>query len=175
MANLKGEGALKGVNLVARTYDNNVTKSGTHQFLDIQVDVRDPRGADQANLHLVSKRTEQGYNNSAAYATSQYEAMQKIAGPNTEAILDDKGEAIGKVMCFKADLMKNPSGPGFLANTQTLDQSEFRVDAQTIDRQFAAMGEVKAARAEAKAAEPAPEVQEQVEAPAPQVEEPALG
>lgn len=178
MADLKGEGAFKGVNLVAKTFTNNASKDGKHQYLDVQVDARDARGPGQTNLHLVAKRQkmpsgEPGYNNSARYTASQYEAMQQIAGPNTEPIVNEQGQEIGKVMCFKADLMKNPSGPGLLANTQTLAQADFRVDDKTMDGQFESMAEAKATRVEAKANEP--EVQEQAEAPVAAVEEPALG
>lgn len=56
MALLKGKGAMTGVNLIAKVYDNGKTKDGKSVYADVQVDARDPRGPEQTNLHLKSER-----------------------------------------------------------------------------------------------------------------------
>lgn len=182
MANLRGKGSFTGVNLLARTYDNAVTKDGKTQFLDVQVDARDARAAGDNNLHLTSTRTKDQngkdtYNNSAAYTSGQYEDMQAAAGPNSEPILNKDGEKIGQVLAFKANVMPSQRGNGLVVNTKSLEQSDHKVDSQTLDNQYAAMKEAGAA---AKAA--APEQSAEAQAEAPQVaeaeaeaEEPAIG
>ena len=81
MALLKGKGAMTGVNLIAKVYDNGKTKDGKSVYADVQVDARDPRGPEQTNLHLKSERVqgEDGknrYNNGAPYSVSQNDHRQ---------------------------------------------------------------------------------------------------
>lgn len=168
MVSLKGEGAFRGVNLIAVTHENNATKDGKTQYFDVQVDARDRRGADQTNLHLVSDRVEKDgvtrYNNGAPYRASQFEAIKATAGPNSEPITNKAGERIGTAYGIKADLMPSGTGKGLLINTQTLAQSDFKVDQDTLDHQFAAMKTAKQARA---AATNETEVATQAEVPSP--------
>lgn len=169
MALLKGKGAMTGVNLLARTFDNNVTKDGKTRFVDVQLDARDSRGANQTNLHLMSTRTtdDKGkvrFNNGAPYSASQFEKMVETAGPNHEPILDKDGQTIGHTFAVKANVMPSSKGSGLVINTDTLEQSDFKIDDKTMDNQFASMKEARVAQQEAReAAQTAAE--SQVEAP----------
>ena len=84
MAQLRGPGSMTGVNLLAKVYDNGVTKDGKFRFVDAQIDARDQRGPAQTNLHLTSQRVtdkdgKTRYNNGAAYSTGQFEEIVKAA------------------------------------------------------------------------------------------------
>src|SRR2546423_1259928 len=99
MAELKGPGAMTGVNLIAKVYDNGRTKDDKTHFVDVQIDARDPRGPAQTNLHLRSKpiRGDDGktrFNNGVPYSVGQLQEIVKAAGPNTEPILKDN-EKVG--------------------------------------------------------------------------------
>ena len=161
MAQLKGPGAMTGVNLVVKTFDNNVTKDGKTQYLDVQVDARDSRGHGQTNLHLTSERVkdektgETRYNNGAPYSEAQFAAIKEAAGDNVTPILKD-GEQIGAVYGVKANVMPAAKGNGLVVNTKSLEPSEFTVDGNTLNAQFesiAAAKETKAAEAPAVEAE----------------------
>lgn len=150
MALLKGKGAMTGVNLLAKTFNNNVTKDGKTRFIDIQVDHRDPRGPEQTNLHLVSQRTQDKdgktrFNNGAPYSTGQFDKIVEAAGPNSEAILDKGGQEIGRVYAVKANVMPSSKGTGLVLNSESLTQSDHRIDATTMDGQFASMKAAKEA------------------------------
>lgn len=160
MAQLKGKGAMTGVNLVAKVYDNGATKDGKSHYADVQVDARDSRGPGQTNLHLKSERvkTDNGvrYNNSAPYSVGQLDEIKKAAGPNTEPLLDKDGNAVGTLYGFKGNVMPASRGTGLVVNTKEVSSSEFKVDKDTLDNQFAAVREAKTERAtnqEAQAAE----------------------
>lgn len=170
MAQLKGPGAMTGVNLVVKTFDNNVTKDGKTQYLDVQVDARDQRAPGQNNLHLISERVDKDdgevrYNNGAPYSMGQFDAIRKAAGPNVEPIMKD-GERIGAAFGVKANLMPSSKGNGLIINTKTVKPSDFKVDGTTLDAQFKSMTAAK----EAKQAQ-APAVADQ--APAAQAEQSA--
>lgn len=161
MAQLKGPGAMTGVNLVVKTFDNNVTKDGKWHFLDAQVDARDARGPGQTNLHLTSERVKDEktnqtrYNNGAAYSVSQFEKIREAAGTNVVPIVKD-GKTIGAVFGVKANLMTASNGNGLLINTQTLAASDFQVTDATLGEQIESM---KAARASRQTESPAAEVE----------------
>lgn len=143
MAMLKGKGAMTSVNLLAKTFNNNVTTDGKTRYLDVQIDHRDPRGPDQTNLHLVSQRTQDEggttrYNNGAPYSKGQFVKIVDAAGPNSEPIVKD-GQEIGRVYAIKANVMPASKGNGLVLNSETLTQSDFKVDAATMDGQFASM------------------------------------
>lgn len=184
MAQLKGKGSMTGINLIAKSFHNSVTKDGKSQYLDIQIDARDPRGPDQTNLHLVSERqqTDDGktrFNNGAPYSASQFEEIKKAAGDNLTPILNKDGEEIGTVYGIKGNVMPASRGTGLVMNTKTLGASEFSVDAKTLDSQFGSMRAAKAA-ADAKAPEAETSAQSQGEAAvetavAVGVDEPAVG
>src|SRR3954465_5158486 len=97
MALLKGKGAMTGVNLLAKTYNNSATKDGKTRFIDVMVDHRDPRGPEQTNLHLVSApvKDEDGksrFNNGAPYSKGQFVEIVDAAGPNSEPIMNKDGQ-----------------------------------------------------------------------------------
>ncbi|MEV0443611.1 hypothetical protein AB0I84_23685 [Streptomyces spectabilis] len=144
MALLRGKGATTGVNLIAKVYKNDVTQDGNTQYVDVQIDARDPRGREQTNLHLKSYRVqgEDGrdrYNNGAPYSTSQMEEIVKAAGPNIEPILNKDGNEIGTIYGFKGNVMPATRGTGLVVNTKSVEASEFKVDDKTLDNQFASM------------------------------------
>ena len=158
------------VNLVAVTYDNSTTKDGKEsQYLDVQVDGRDPRGKGQTNLHLVSERTEfEGktrYNNSAPYTKKQFDAIKEAAGDNKTPVINKDGQEVGTLYAVKASVMPAGTGKGLVINTaKPMSTSEFKVDAKTLTGQMDAVRDAKAAKAAAKeAAAPAPEAEQQVE------------
>jgi hypothetical protein len=180
MALLKGKGAMTGVNLIAKVYDNGKTKDGKSHYADVQVDARDARGPEQSNLHLKSERIQrpdgkQGFNNSAPYSVGQLEEIVKAAGPNKEPIKDKDGIEVGTLYGFKGNVMPASRGTGLVVNTKSVEASDFKVDANTLDNQFASMKAAKETQSAAKEAqtaapEQAAEVEQSVE-----VEEPAVG
>lgn len=166
MAQFTGKGAMGKVNVLLRVYTNAVTKDGKTLFADAQLDARDPRAAGQDNLHFVSNRTkdENGktrFNNTAAYAQSQFDSLVAAAGDNVQPILDKDGAEIGNVYALQGDVMPNSRGNGVIVNTnKELGASDFVIDDKTMDNQYAAMKEARDAKATAKAAKaeaPAPE------------------
>ncbi|WP_026820065.1 hypothetical protein [Arthrobacter castelli] len=185
MAQLKGKGAFTGVNLVAKTFDNNVTKDGKTRFLDVQVDHRDERGKSETNLHLTSNRTvgddgQTRYNNGAPYSAGQFDKIAEAAGPNVEPIANADGEKIGQLYGVKANVMPSAKGNGLVLNSESLGGSDFDIDSQTMDGQFSSMREARDARAteQQATAEPAAEQTAGVEAETERVaesEEPQLG
>lgn len=182
MAVLKGKGAMTGVNLVARSYDSSVTQDGRTRYLDVMVDHRDQRGADQTNLHLTSQRVIEDnrttFNNSAGYRSTQFDKIVEAAGDNTTPLLNKNGEKVGTIYGLKADLMPSPRGSGLLINTnKDLQASDFAVDGTTIDEMFVSMAQAKDARAAAQAAAPAaePEATAEADVAIHEVAEPAVG
>lgn len=183
MVYLKGKGAMTGVNLIAKVYDNGATKDGKSHYADIQVDARDERAKGQTNLNLKSEKVQtpdgkQRYNNSAPYSKGQMEEIVAAAGPNKEPLLDKDGNAVGTVYGFKGSVMPATRGTGLVVNTKKVEQGDFKVDKDTIANQFAAMREAKAARDAAQAEQPSAEVEQTAQAE--QVaeveqEEPAVG
>lgn len=169
MAQLRGPGSMTGVNLLAKVYNNGVTKDGKTIFVDAQIDARDQRGPGQINLHLTSQKVtdkdgKTRYNNGAAYSQGQFEEIARVAGPNFEPITNKDNEVIGKVYAVKANLMPSTKGNGLVVNTKSLGHSDFKVDGQTLDNQFASM---KAAKEAAKSAQTkeAPAAEAQAAAP----------
>lgn len=172
MANLKGPGSMKAVNLIAVTYPNSVTKDGKSRYLDVQIDARDTRGPGQTNLHLVTERVKDKegkprINNGAPYSTAQFEAITEAAGTNAVTL---KNGAM--VYSLKADLMPSSRKSGLVLNSKTVEASEFTIDDKVLDNQFASAKAAKAAKeADAEQAK-APEAsapQAEAEAAAPQV------
>ncbi|MFF8914185.1 hypothetical protein ACF08M_12875 [Streptomyces sp. NPDC015032] len=180
MALLKGKGAMTGVNLIARVYDNGKTRDGKSHYADVQVDARDPRGPEQTNLHLKSERVKSDdgktrYNNGAPYSVGQMEEIVKAAGPNKEPILDKDGNSVGTVYGFKGNVMPATRGTGLVVNTKSVEASEFKVDDKTLDNQFASMRaarEAQAAAKESQAQAPALDAEQQQVV---EVDEPAVG
>ncbi|MGI8306952.1 hypothetical protein [Saccharopolyspora hattusasensis] len=176
MALLKGKGAMTGVNLVAKVYDNGKTKDGKSVFSDVQVDARDTRGPEQTNLHLKSERIKGDdgktrYNNGAPYSVSQMDEIIKAAGPNTEPILDKDSQKVGTLYGFKGNVMPASRGTGLVVNTKSVEASEFKVDSTTLDNQFASMRAAREAQTSAKEAQATALAAEQ----SAEMEEPAVG
>jgi hypothetical protein len=184
MAYLQGEGAMTNINLIVKTHFNNVTKNGKSQFLDAMVDHRDPRGPSQTNLHLVSRKQEHNgktsYNNGAGYSMDQFEKIKAAAGPNTEPVTNKDGEQIGEAFAIKASVM--PAKGGLIINTnKRIDQSDFKMEPNTLNNQFESMKAAKQARQAEKTAEaqqaqtaqpeavPAPAAEAQVAEPEPSI------
>lgn len=176
MANLKGPGSMKAVNLIAVTYPNNATKDGKSRYMDVQIDARDRRGPEQTNLHLVTERVKHDgkdrINNGAPYSTAQFAAIKEAAGANVVTLPSG-----AEVYAVKADLMPSSRKTGLVLNTKTVAASEHTIDAKVLDNQFASAKAAKDAKVEsAKAAEAEAQVETPaVEAVETRVEEPALG
>lgn len=183
MVALRGKGAMTNVNLLMVQYDNarNVNQNGKEtRFPNIQVDSRDPRAAGQTQLHVHSKRDEKsksGYNNDVPLSREQFDAISQAAGPNTEPLLNQEGDQVGTVYGFKASLMPASDKAGLVPNTKKeLGQSDFKVDGNTLDSQYAFMSENSKAKAAEKAAqkdEPeveTPEADQQAVEPEPQLD-----
>lgn len=158
-----GAGSMKGVNLVVIAYDNRVAKKDdvvTTHYLDARIHPDDRRAAGQTTLALVSKKDEKspsGYNNSARYSASQFEAIQTAAGDNVTDLKNQDGTVVGKIYGIKADVMV--SSEGVIANTKTVEASELSVadDEKGRDiraRIFDSQRTAKAAAQAAKAAAP---------------------
>lgn len=186
MVQLKGKGSMTAVNLVVSVYDNAVTKDGKESvYADVQVDSRDARAEGQRNLHLRSVAAEKpdgtkGYAVTVPYSKSQFDKIVAAAGDNVTPLLNVAGEPVGRVLGLKASIMPSTRDNGLVINTaKDLGASEFAVDENTLDAQFASVKAASQAAAEAKAAqaaEPAAEA-ETVEPAAEQelVDEPAMG
>jgi hypothetical protein len=173
MANLKGPGSMKAVNLIAVTYPNNVTKDGKSRYMDVQIDARDSRGPEQTNLHLVTERVKhegkERINNGAPYSTAQFAAIKEAAGANVVTLPSG-----AEVYAVKADLMPSSRKTGLVLNTKTVAASEHTIDAKVLDNQFASAKAAKDAKA-AQAAEADAQVDApQAEAAEVRVDEPAL-
>jgi hypothetical protein len=164
-----GPGSTKGVNLVVIAYDNRVNKNKetgeiSTRYLDVRMHPDDKRAAGQTTLALVTKKDDKsptGFNNTARYSASQFEAIQKAAGDNAVDLTNTAGDVVGKIYGVKSDLLI--SNGDVIANTKTLEASEHSVapnEAGVEIRQqiFDRMAESKAAREAAKAA-PAAEAQ----------------
>jgi hypothetical protein len=178
MALLKGKGAMTGVNLIAKVYNNGATKDSKSHYVDVQVDARDTRGPEQTNLHLRSDRVSGNdgktrYNNGAPYSVGQLQEIVKAAGPNTEPILDKNNNEVGTLYGFKGNVMPASHGTGLVVNTKSVGASDFKVDAKTLDNQFTSMRSAREAQPAATAsptAVSAPQAEQAAE-----IEEPALG
>lgn len=155
MAILRGKGAFTGVNLLARTYDDNVTKDGKTQYIDFQVDSRDPRGPGQQVLSLIRHEVSPGkFNNSAPFSQSQYDAVKEAAGDNKTPILDKEGNAIGTLYAFKANVMPSSRRDGLVPVLSTASPSDFPpIDKDTYTAQIETTKAAAAAAREARAAE----------------------
>lgn len=169
MANLKGPGSMKAVNLIAVTFPNSVTKDGKSRYLDVQIDARDTRGPAQTNLHLVTERVtdkagKRRINNGAPYSTAQFEALKEAAGTNTVTLPNG-----AEVYSVKADLMPSSRKSGLVLNSKTLEASEFQIDDKVLDNQFASVKAAKAAKEAEAASVEASAPQADAEAAAPQV------
>lgn len=162
MVQLKGEGSMTDVQLLAITYPNNVTKDGKTRYLDIQVNADDPRVEGQTNLHAVTKR-EKGadgkdrYNSSAPYTLeskdgnepSQYDKI-KEAGQTVE-VPGRNGKDGPTVTSFTGSLMvKNGQ---LLVNTAKPLTAGPEIDQNVLTKQFEATKANKEARTAAAEAE----------------------
>lgn len=174
MANIKGPGSMKAVNLIAATYPNNVTKDGKTRYMDVQVDSRDSRGPGQTNLHLVTNRStgpdgKPRISNGAPYSTAQFEAIKEAAGDNVVTLPSG-----ATVYAVKADLMPSSRNSGLVLNSKTLAASEFGIDDKVLDNQIASVREAKDAKAAAaETAAPAAESEVQANAVEADATEPA--
>lgn len=176
MANLRGPGSMKAINLVAVTFPNSVTKDGKSRYLDVQVDAQDSRAPGQTNLHLVTERVKDKegkdrINNGAPYSTAQFASIKEAAGDNVVTLPNG-----AEVYSVKADLMPSSRKSGLVLNTKTVEASDFKIDTKVLDNQFASVKEAKTAQAEAPQADAAEAQAEAPQADAAEVkaDEPAL-
>ncbi|WP_181273675.1 hypothetical protein [Brevibacterium oceani] len=188
MVMLQGKGAMTGVNLVAKVYNNGETKDGKSHYADIQVDARDPRAKGQTNLNLKSEARKdaegkpvldangrQRFSNGAPYSKGQLEEIVKAAGPNKEPLVTKDGKEVGTVYGLKGSVMPSTNGSGLVVNTKKVEPGEFKVDKDTIANQFDAMREARDAAKAAKQNEPEQTQEAAAEAPAVEQDEPAVG
>lgn len=180
MAQLKGPGSMTDVNLVAVWYDNGVSKDKDgnvkSQFIDFQVDSRDPRGPGQTNLHLVSERQTRkdgtkGWNVNAGYAAtskdperpSQLEAIKAAAGDNITKMPNGS-----TVATLKASVKPSTHVSGLVVSTdKPMGPSDHEVHPDIINDQFASVNAAKAVvEAKKEAAKEAAPVEAGVEAEA---------
>ncbi|MDO4595509.1 MAG: hypothetical protein Q4B30_00820 [Coriobacteriaceae bacterium] len=196
MANLRGEGAFKGVNLIVHAPANRVVKNedGTikGRYLDVQVDqsmvspdkVAEGKREVDSNPHLASVRKDhpQGgtyVDHKAYYSESQYQAMVAAANtvdPNKKqrpkvATLENGDTVLGIV----ADVRKNASKQLIVATDKpmTANHGNSRFGKTVLDRQAAvtaAAKEVRAARRAEKAAELEAQADAQAAAPSAEAE-----
>lgn len=176
-----GAGSMSGVNVIVLAYDNRQSERDgkVAHYLDARIHPGDRRGPGQTNLALVSKaqpKAQSGFDNTARYSATQFEAIKQAAGDNVSDLTLLDGKVVGKIYGLKADLLINQQKEVIL-NTTKLAPSDLSVkpNAEGKDirtQMFDAQRAAKAARDEAaKAAK-----ETTVEAPAaeaPVVETPA--
>ena len=134
MANLRGQGAFQGVNLIVHAPAKGaVVKNGkeTGRFLDVQVDqslksvdkIKSGEGKADTNPHLASFETEHPnggtyVSHRVFYSASQVEAMANAAGDKKTKELDNGDTVYG----IQADVMKNAKGQLLVATFSTSKQ-----------------------------------------------------
>lgn len=172
MAILRGEGSMRGVELVVVEYPNAHSKAGDRFFLDAQV--RPVEGvAPQQVPHLVSKKRELDgrtvYDHQAGYSASQRDAIAAAAGDNFVQMPERDGHPGPCVYAVKADVMPaSGKQTGLVINTKTLEPSELAIDDKIFDELRAASKAAKEANEARKAAQKDAEAEVSAEA---QVEE----
>lgn len=187
MANLRGEGALKAVPLVATFYDNAVAKDKNDpnkivaEYVNFEVHADDPKRGKQAVPSLRLDRDDQGRSiTSVSITPEQAKAIREVAGDNkADVFKQGTGEKIGTQYAVQADLiLKKPEGKSayFLPNTKTLAPTEFSVaevdGVSYAKRAFDQSAAVRAENAAAKAAKDAEKAVPEAEVAEPVAEEP---
>lgn len=177
MANLRGEGALKGHDLAVAIYDKakHVDKESGEvkaEFPTAYLHPDSPAAEGQTQSALNSRKDDKsrsGYNNSAPYAASQMSKIREAAGDNVAPLLNKEGESVGQVYGVKADLMPARDKSGFAINTKSLEASDLSVqpegDKTIQDKIVENHTSAKQAKQAAAAEKPAAEQQAQAEAP----------
>lgn len=178
MANLRGQGAFKGVNLIVHAPAKGVVvKNGkeTGRFLDVQVDqslyspdkVKSGEIKVDTNPHLASQQVEHPnggtyVSHRAFYATSQVEAMMAAAGDKKTKQLDNGDTAFG----IQADVMKNAKGQLLVATDKPMAATKNpRFGKNILEKQATVTAAAKEARAaEIEAAKNAPEAAKEAHA-----------
>lgn len=190
MANLRGEGAFKGVNLIVHAPANRVVKNedGTikGRYLDIQVDqsmvspdkVAEGKKEVDSNPHLASVRKDHPnggtyVDHKAYYSESQYQAMvaaaKTVEGKQRPKVANlENGDT---VLGITADVQKNASNQLIVATNKpmTANHGNSRFGKTILERQAAVTAAAKDVRA-ARRAEKAAEIEAQAESKAPEAE-----
>ncbi len=162
---LQGPGSMTKRKLVVVTYDNNKTKDGKTQYLDVQLDARDEFAPGQTNLHAVTRsdKDKDGnvrYTNGAPYSADQFEAIKAAAGDNYVQLANRDGSPGPHVYTVEANVMPATRGSGIIINTKGEMGPGLEVDDKIIDRQFESVAAAKAAKdAEKSAQVDAPEAE----------------
>lgn len=187
MARFQGKGSTKQVDLAVALYNNAVSRNEqngiTAAFPTTYLHPDSSTAPGQTNLALNTRRDEKspsGYNNTAAYSSSQMRDIVATAGDNHAPMTNKDGQAVGRIYGVKADVMKASNGSGMVMNTKTLASTELPVgpDAQGRDLVNRVIDTHKAAKEAKEAQGPAPVAQEQeAQAQRPQaaVNEPDFG
>lgn len=189
MVNLKGKGALEGVNLAVDVYDSSVytdPNSGEirKHYLDASVHKDDERFAGQTvpNLRFTKKAGVDGkpdqFDTKVGYTPGQLAAIEEAAGDNKTPLLDKDGKQVGTTYGVKANLFVKEDH--LMLNTKTVGPSDLSVVTEPggpsyREQVFQAVKANRAAKKEATATGATPTVAAEAEVAVQREEEPALG
>lgn len=163
----EGKVAAENVSLLITTYSNAVSqhKDGPkYQWLDVEVDQRDPKHGGQTTPSLMTRKTEQGYSNGVPYTNEEFKALSDIAAAGGKKRVEElEGGQLRMTMAVSAPLVTTGipnaarSKDGQTAwdrglkidtnNLQRVTASEFDLGDKTFENQIAA---TKLAKSEAK-------------------------
>lgn len=189
MANLHGQGAFKGVNLIVHAPVKSVVRkedgSIKGRFLDVQVDqslknadkIREGKSEADSNPHLASFNTEHPKGGTYVdhriyYTESQFQKMAEAAGKKSASL--ENGDTVLGIM---ADIRKNANGQLIVATDKDMTATKNpRFGKTVLERQAtvtAAAKDVRSQRLAAKEAEAQAQAEAQTaaEAEAPQAGE----
>lgn len=131
-ARTHGAGATRAVNLVVLAYDERVVSNEdgevTTHYLDARVHPGDRRAAGASDLALVRRtgdRAASGFDNSAAYSTTQLASIEAAAGRNVTELTDASGAIVGRGYGVRADL--SIAGGHIVVNTRTVEPTALSV------------------------------------------------
>lgn len=171
---ISGKGGGKGLSLLVIGSDKAVAKDAegkpVRQYLDIQRDLRDPAGASEPHPHAATYTDKNGKtSNGVGYSPRQVEKMIDVMKESGNYRYNEErtrfeGTMVADVFVSNKIGPKDNQTEGLVVNTASpLKASEYNVDENTVDNQYAAAKVNREAAAKAKAAK---------EAPAPEAETP---
>lgn len=159
----EGKVAAENVSLLITTYSNATSqgkdkdgKEGVkYQWLDVEVDQRDPKHGGQTTPSLMTRKTEQGYSNGVPYTNEEFQAISDIAAAGGKKRIEKlEGGQLRMTMAVSAPLVTTGipnaarSKDGQTAwdrglkidtnNLQRVTASEFDLDDKTFENQIAA-------------------------------------
>ena len=188
MVNLKGKGALEGVNLAVDVYDSSVYADDKGEvrkhYLDVSVHKDDERFTGQTvpNLRFSKKAGQDGkpdqFETKVGYTPGQLTAIEEAAGDNKTALLDKDGKQVGTTYGIKANLFVKEDH--LMVNTKTVGPSELSVVTEPggptyREQVFQAVKINRDAKKEAAAAGATATVEAEAAPAVQREEEPALG